>query len=306
MPRAVRFDRYGDVDVLEVAEVPAPVPGAGELLVRVKAAGINPGESKIREGLLHERWPASFPSGQGSDLAGIVEAVGDGVSAFAPGDAVLGWTDNRASQAELVLVEEGNATPKPDAVPWEVAGALFVAGATARGAVDSVKLSAGETLVVSGAAGGVGSIAVQLAVRLGVTVIGLASAPNHHWLTRHGAVPVAYGEGVADRLRAAAPEGVDAFIDTVGGGYIDLALSLGVAPQRIDTIIDFAGAQEHGTLVVGNAASARAEVLAELAELIAAGELEIPIARVYPLEQVRDAYRELEQGHTHGKIVLAP
>jgi NADPH:quinone reductase-like Zn-dependent oxidoreductase len=306
MARAVRFDEYGDVDMLKVVDVDRPVPGPGELLVRVKAAGINPGESKIREGLLHDLFPATFPSGQGSDLAGIVEQVGEGVDGFQPGDEVIGYTDNRASQAELVVVDAENVTRRPPNVPWEVAGALFVAGATAYAAVRAVALKPGDTVVVAGAAGGVGSIAVQLAVRARATVVGLASEPNHEWLRGHGVIPVTYGEGVADRIRAVAPGGVDALIDTVGGGYVDLALELGVAPQRIDTIADFAAVQKHGVKAEGNAAGASAETLAELAGLIADGKLEVPIAATYPLDQVRDAYRELEQGHTRGKIVLTP
>src|ERR1700729_3554078 len=145
MSRAVRFDEYGDIDVLKVVEVQDPVPGPGELLVRVKAAGINPGEAKIREGMLHELWPATFPSGQGSDLAGVVAATGAGVAGFATGDEVIGYTDNRASQAEYVVVEEQNLTAKPANVPWEVAGALFVAGATAYAAVRAVGLTEGDT-----------------------------------------------------------------------------------------------------------------------------------------------------------------
>ena len=148
--------------------------------------------------MLHEQWPATFPSGQGSDLAGVVEAVGDGVSGFAAGDEVIGFTDNRASQAELVVIDAGNATPRPAGVPWEVAGALFVVGATAWAAVRSVNLSEGDTVVVSGAAGGVGSLAVQLARRTGATVIGLASEPNHEWLRSHGVIPLTYGDGVGD------------------------------------------------------------------------------------------------------------
>jgi NADPH:quinone reductase-like Zn-dependent oxidoreductase len=177
--KAVRFDHYGGIDVLKVADVPRPAPGPGQVLVQVKAAGINPGEAKIREGLLHSRWPATFPSGEGSDLAGIVAQIGDRVTGFAPGDEVIGFTDNRASQAEYVVVEEKNLAAKPAGVPWEVAGALFVAGTTAYAAVRSVALSTGDTVAVSGAAGGVGSIAVQLARRAGATVIGLASEANH-------------------------------------------------------------------------------------------------------------------------------
>jgi NADPH:quinone reductase-like Zn-dependent oxidoreductase len=306
MSRAVRFDEYGDLDVLKVVEVQDPAPGPGELLVRVKAAGINPGEGKIREGMLHERWPATFPSGQGSDLAGVVEAVGEGVDDFEAGDEVIGFTDNRASQAELAVIDAENATRKPAGLPWEVAGALHVAGATAYAAVRAVNLSDGDTVVVSGAAGGVGSLAVQLARRAGATVIGLASAPNHEWLRGHGVIPVTYGDGVVDRIREAAPDGVDAFLDLIGGGYVELALELGVAPDRIDTIADFSAPAKYGVKAEGNAAGASPEILAELAALIDEGAVEVPIAATYPLDQVRDAYAELERNHTRGKIVLVP
>jgi NADPH:quinone reductase-like Zn-dependent oxidoreductase len=304
--RAVKFDRYGGIDVLNVVEVDAPEPGPGQVLVRVKAAGINPGEAKIREGLLDERWPATFPSGEGSDLAGIVEQLDDGVEEFKTGDEVLGFTHNRASHAELVAVEAGDLTRRPPNVPWEAAGGLFVAGATAWGAVRAVMPESGETIVVAGAAGGVGSLAVQLAKRQGATVIGLASERNHDWLRGHGIVPISYGEGVLERIKQAATGGVDAFIDTVGSGYVELALELGVAPDRIDTIADFAAPEKYGVKAEGNMAGASADVLAELAQLIADGVLEVPIAGTYPLDRVRDAFRELEQGHTRGKIVLVP
>src|SRR6202162_5369581 len=199
--KAVRFDRYGGVEVLQVADVPMPEPSHGEALVKVKAASINPGEAKIREGLMHAMWPATFPSGEGSDLAGVVAETGPGVTGFSAGDEVIGYTDNRASQAEYAVVEEQNLTAKPAGVPWEVAGALFVVGATAYAAVRAVALTEGDTVVVSGAAGGVDSIAVQLARRAGATVIGLASAAHHEWLTSHGVIPVTYGDGVADRIR---------------------------------------------------------------------------------------------------------
>jgi NADPH:quinone reductase-like Zn-dependent oxidoreductase len=172
--------------------------------------------------------------------------------------------------------------------------------------VKSVSLSTGDTLVVSGAAGGVGSIAVQLARKEGAKVIGLASEANHKWLSDHGVIPLAYGQGVEDRIRTAANGKVDAFIDTFGGGYVELALSLGIPPNRIDTIIDFAAAAKHGVKAEGSAEAANAGVLGELAGLMAAGRLEIPIAKVFPLEKVCDAYQELEQRHTQGKIVLVP
>jgi NADPH:quinone reductase-like Zn-dependent oxidoreductase len=304
MPKAVRFDNYGGIDVLAIADVPRPVPGEGQVLVQVKAAGINPGEDKIREGLLHERWPATFPSGQGSDLAGVVAQTGPGVTGFSAGDEVLGWTDNRASQAEYVVAEAGNLTARPAGLPWEVAGALFVAGSTAYAAVRAVAPGQGDTVVVAGAAGGVGTIAVQLARRAGATVIGLASEPNHAWLTAHGVIAVSYGDGVADRIRQAADR-VDAFIDTVGGDYVRMAVEdLGVEPSRVDTIANFAAVEKYGIKAEGSAFAASAAVLAELAGLVARGDLEVPVTATFPLDQVQDAYRRLDQGHLLGKIVL--
>jgi NADPH:quinone reductase-like Zn-dependent oxidoreductase len=306
MPQAVRFDEYGDIDVLQVVDVEAPVPGQGEVLVRVKAAGINPGEASIRKGLLHERWPATFPSGQGSDLAGVVEAVGAGVNGVAVGDEVIGFTHRRASQAELVVVEAGDLTPRPSAVPWEVAGSLFVVGSTAWAAVRAVAAGEGDVVAISGAAGGVGTLAVQLAVRAGATVIGLASEDHHDWLRAHGAIPVVYGDGVGERVMAAGNGRLDAFIDTFGSGYVELAIELGVAPERIDTIVDWDVAARVGAKTDGNMAGASASTMAEVASLVAAGELEVPIAAAYPLSQVREAFRELEDRHTLGKIVLLP
>jgi NADPH:quinone reductase-like Zn-dependent oxidoreductase len=181
---------------------------------------------------------------------------------------------------------------------------LFVAGATAYAAVRAVALSPGDTVVVAGAAGGVGTIAVQLARRAGATVTGLASEPHHAWLTAHGVIPVSYGDGVADRIRQAAGQ-VDAFIDTVGGDYVRLAVQdLGVPPSRVDTIANFEAVEKYGVKAEGNAAGSSATVLADLAALIAAGELEIPITATFPLDEVQDAFRQLEQGHVLGKIVL--
>ena len=303
--KAVRFDHYGDVDVLDVVDVAVPQPGTGRVVVQLTAAGINPGEAKIREGLLHDRWPATFPSGQGSDLAGVISQVGEGVTTFAPGDEVIGYTDGRASQAEYVLVDAGHLTSRPAGVPWEVAGSLYVAGCTAYAAVRAVSLVPGDTVVVAGAAGGVGSIAVQLARLAGAEVVGLASEIQHDWLRSKGVIPVMYGGGVAERIRAVAPS-VDALIDTVGDGYVRLAIDLQVSPGRIDTIADFGAVAQFGVKADGNAAGASADVLAELARLVAAGQLEVPIAATFPLEEVRDAYRLLARGHTRGKIVLMP
>jgi NADPH:quinone reductase-like Zn-dependent oxidoreductase len=303
--KAVRFDEYGGTGVLNVVEVPRPEPGPGEVLVQVKAAAINPGEAKIRDGSLAARWPATFPSGEGSDLAGVVAQAGPGVTGVAAGDEVIGFTDNRASHAEYVLVEAGNLTPRPAGVPWEAAGSLYVAGSTAWAAVRAVAITKGDTVVVSGAAGGVGSIAVQLAKLAGANVIGLASEANHAWLAARGVVPVTYGDGVADRIRRAAGK-ADAFIDTHSADYVMLAFELGIQPARIDTITVPDGERRYGVRVDGNMAGGSAGVLAELAGLIAAGTLEVPVAATFPLGQVRDAYDLLAKGHILGKIVLLP
>jgi NADPH:quinone reductase-like Zn-dependent oxidoreductase len=301
--KAVRFDKYGGIEVLQVADVPVPEPGQGEALVKVKAASINPGEAKIREGVLHARYPAIFPSGEGSDLAGIVTKVGPGVVGITTGDDVIGFTDRRASHAEYVVVGAQNLTAKPKNVSWEVGGSLAIAGTTAYAAVRAVSLRPDDTVAVSAAAGGVGSIAVQLARRAGAKVIGIAGPANHDWLTAHGVRPIAYGEGLADRLRKT---GINAFIDAHGGGYVKLAIELGVARERINTIIDFTAVQEYGVKAEGTEAARNAAVLAELAALIASGELEVPIAARFPLDDVRAAFKLLEQGHTQGKIVLLP
>jgi NADPH:quinone reductase-like Zn-dependent oxidoreductase len=303
--KAVRFDEYGKLDVLKVIEVPTPEPGPGQVLVEVKAAGINPGEGKIRAGLLHDQFPATFPSGEGSDLAGRVAAMGRGVVGFACDQEVIGYTDNRASHAQYVVVEASNLTPKPAEVSWEVAGALFVAGATAYAAVRAVSLASGDTVVVAGATGGVGSIVVQLARLAGATVIGIASRAHRDWLERRGVTPVEYGDGVADRIRQTADH-VDAFIDTVGNDYVRIALDLGIAPARIDTIVNFAAVAELGVQAQGSAAGASAAVLADLAGLIATGRLEVPISASFPLAEVAEAYRMLERGGILGKIVLIP
>jgi NADPH:quinone reductase-like Zn-dependent oxidoreductase len=304
--RAVKYDKYGDIDVLHIEEVPIPVPGMNQVLVRVRAAGINPGEASIREGAFAKQWPTRFPSGQGSDFAGIVEKIGAGIEHLTVGEEVIGFTNDRASQAEYVLVDAKQLVHRPAGVSWEEGGSLFVAGTTAYAAVKAVELSPGDTLIVSGAAGGVGSIAVQLARNAGARVIGLASEVHHPWLVKQNIIPVTYGPGMAERIRSASSGRVDAFIDTVGGGYVELALELGVKPNRVDTIIDFKAAETYHVKTAGNSDGAKPEVLAELATMIDEGDLEIPIARVYPLDEVRDAYRELAKRHTHGKVVLVP
>jgi NADPH:quinone reductase len=291
--------------VLYVAEVPRPEPRDDQVVVQVVAAGVNPGEITVRTGAYHEIFPATFPSGQGSDFAGRVVAVGSSVTGFHPGDEVVGWSDSRSAQADFVAVPTDHVTHKPLALDWIRAGGLFVAGVTAFAAVRAVALKPGETVAVSGAAGGVGSLAVQLAREAGARVIGIAGEHNADWLRSVGVIPVTYGDGLADRLRAAAPDGLDAFIDTFGGGYVELAVDLGLPTDRIDTIIDFPAVQKYGVKGEGSSLASSVDILARLADLVAWGTLALPISAVYPLARVRDAYAELAERHTRGKIVLS-
>ena len=189
---------------------------------------------------------------------------------------------------------------------WEVAGSLYVVGCTAFVAVRAVDVSPGETVAVSAAAGGVGTVVVQLLQTKGAKVIGIASESNHAWLRAHGVTPVAYGDGLAQRLTAAAPHGIDAFIDLFGPEYVELAVDLGIPKDRVETIISFEKAAELGTKAQGSGDGSTPEILSAVAELVAAGDIEVPIAATYPLEKVQDAYAELEKRHTRGKIVLVP
>jgi NADPH:quinone reductase len=304
--RAVRFDSYGGRDVLYVTDIDRPSPGAGEVLVEVRAAGINPGEIGIRSGALHDRFPATFPSGEGSDLAGVVLEIGDGVSDFEVGDEVLGFSFQRSSHATHTVVPVDQLIHKPAELSWEVAGSLYVAGVTAYAAVRAVAPQPGETVAVSAAAGGVGSLVVQLLTLRDVRVLGIASSGNAEWLRAHGVEPVEYGDGLAQRLQQAAPGGVDAFIDLFGPDYVQLAVDLGVPPERVNTIISFEKAAEVGAKTEGSAEASTPAVLQELADLIVAGDLDFDVAATYPLDRVVDAFEELEKRHTHGKIVLLP
>lgn len=303
MPKAVRFNEYGDPDVLHLVEVEMPVPSKNQVLVEIKAAGINPGEGKVRRGLMHQMYPTAFPSGEGSDFAGIIRAVGSDVAKFQVGDAVAGFSNEHASHAEYVVVPENQVALKPATVPWEVAGALFVAGSTAYAAVQAVGVKSGDKVIVSGAGGGVGSIAAQLAIIRGAAVVGIAGDNDQDWLMSRRIVPISYSGDIAAKLRKVIPD-PDAFIDTVGKGYVTLALDFGIKPERIDTIIDFAAAKDHGVKAEGSAAAASAAVLTELLEYIDMGKIEVPVAKTFPLTKVQDAYRYLENEHHRGKVVL--
>jgi len=311
MSRAVIYEKFGGPEVLEVQDVPEPHAGPGEVRVRVAAVGLNPMDPAIAASPeLAARFNITVPSGFAYDFAGAVDEVGDGASGFAIGERVYGGVMERAA-ADFIVVK----TPfgpwealfhTPEGLSDEVASTMAIAGGTASAALAAIELRPEDTVLIGGAAGGVGVFAVQLAKLAGATVIGTASQGTFPFLRKLGAEPVTYGVGLADRVRALAPGGITAAIDLFGTETVETALALGVAPERIDTIADFAAVEKFGVKAEGNAAGASAETLAELAGLIADGALEIPIARVYPLDQVRDAYRELEHGHTRGKIVLTP
>ena len=310
--KAVRFHHYGDIDVLDLEDAEPRPLGPHDVLVQVHAAGINPGEAKIRSGALHERFPATFPSGQGSDLAGTVAEAGPAVTEWTVGDPVLGWSEERSSHAEYVTVPADQLVRKPDALPWTSAGALYVAGTTAWAAVAAIDPQAGETVVVAGATGGVGSLAVQLLRLRRANVFAVASPRHRDWLESQGATLVDYGSGsgsdVAERLRQAVETDgsrVQAFLDFHGGDYPRAALALGVPPTRINTL-DYAAAAALGTRSDGNAQGTSQAVLTELAELAATGRIEVPISGTYPLAEVRQAFAQLEQEHPLGKIVLLP
>lgn len=304
MPTAVRFRNYGGPEVLELVQVDDPAPGPGEVKVAVIAAGINPGEIGIREGVMAHQYPARFPEGQGSDFAGRVAAVGAEVTSFSVGDDVIGFSDGRDAQAEFVVLPADRLIRKPETLEWRTAGALYVVGATAWACVEAVQVTDGDTVLVAGASGGVGVLATQLAIRRGARVLAVAGEAHHDYLRGLGAIPVEYGDGLAARIRSSAPDGVDAVIDAHGGGYVDLADQLNVAPERTNTIIDFEAAARTGAKTEGQDSVEPAPVLAELAGLLARGEVELPVSASYPLERVREAYERVAEGHGLGKVVL--
>jgi NADPH:quinone reductase-like Zn-dependent oxidoreductase len=309
MSRVVRFEQYGGIDVLNVDDVDPPEPGDGQLLVRVRAAGANPFDSKLRSGMFEQSIPLEFPALQGSEAAGVVERVGDGVSGFAVGDEVLGASAKRGAQADLTVLDQTHALLRPAALPWEVAGGLWSVGTTAYASVAAVGADAGDLVMVSGAAGAVGALASQIALQRGATVIGVASDASQDWLRSRGIIPLVYGGGFAealDRTLAELGRSVSALIDTSGQGYVALAIELGVAVERINTLADYPAIKQFGVKNDGRGAADTAEVMSEVVSLIVAGEVELPIAGSFPLDEVRAAYALLENSRPPGKIVLIP
>ncbi|WP_236790646.1 NADP-dependent oxidoreductase [Amycolatopsis sp. GM8] len=303
--RAVRLDSFGGPEVLDVREVPAPQAGPGQVRVRVTAAGLNPMDwIMTADADTAARFGLSLPAGFGTDYAGVVDQVGAGVTGFAPGDRVFGGALSRAV-ADFVVIDpaEGIAASEahhtPDGVDDRTAATLAIAGRTASAALAVVDPGPDDTVLIGGAAGGVGVFAVQLARIAGARVIGTGSATSADFLRDLGAEPVVYGDGLADRVRALAPGGVTAAIDLHGVETVHAARELGVPDGRICTI-----ATQVDGVSTANGANAAPGALEEVARLVAAGQLHVPIAASFPVEQIRRA-AELQAGrHVHGKVVI--
>jgi NADPH:quinone reductase-like Zn-dependent oxidoreductase len=302
--RAVRVESFGGPEVLSVQEVPDLHAGAGELRVKVKASGLNPMDwllSSVPEAA--SMFGVTLPSGFGHDFAGIVDEVGDGVTGFTAGDRVFGGAMARAV-ADWVVVRPGidPVLHTPDGVSDEIASTLFVPGSAAAASLGVIGVGAGDTVLIGGASGGVGVFAVQLAVIAGARVIGTASESTFEFVRQLGAEPVAYGEGLTERVRAIAPDGITAAAALVGTETIDVALALGVAPERISAIA--AGPNPPGGVRATGGMDAPAGSMETIAAAVADGRLVVPIARSFPIEEIAQAVELQQDGHVHGKITV--
>ncbi|MFI5866765.1 NADP-dependent oxidoreductase [Streptomyces sp. NPDC051546] len=296
--KAVRFSRFGGPEVLEIVELADPHPGPGQVRIAVRAAGVNPSDWKKRRGLMDEGLPQTL----GYEAAGIVDELGAGVRDVAVGDRVFGFSTEGAAQAELAVLSYW--APVPPSLGFAGAAALPAAIETATRALDQLGVGSGATLLVNGASGGVGSAAVQLAAVRGARVIGTAGPANHAYLRTLGAEPVAYGEGLLDRVRALAPDGVDLALDVAGSGVLPELIELTGGPEHVVTIADFAGAQEYGVVFSRGDTGRAFHALGEIGALIESGRFTLPVARTFPLTEVAEAHRASENGHTTGKLVL--
>ncbi|MGB7872692.1 MAG: NADP-dependent oxidoreductase [Mycobacterium sp.] len=305
MTRIARFAEYGDPDVLRVIDVPAPTAGQGRVRVAVRAAGVNPIDAKTVMGLMRNEIALTLPAGVGADVSGVVDQVGAGVSEFAVGDEVLG-SSVTPSFAEYALAEPTSLVRKPHDIAWEVAGSLAGAGGTAYAVLKQLRVKAGETLLIHGAAGGVGTFAVQLAAARGVTVIGTASERNHDYLRSIGAIPVTYGDGLLERVRSVAPQGVDAVLDASGRGEIPVSIQLTGTPEHVLTLVAFDAADTGIQIHTGGGGSDLGDGLREIVGLIQQRRLTVSISRTFPLTEIASALKTSSAGHVTGKIVILP
>jgi NADPH:quinone reductase-like Zn-dependent oxidoreductase len=300
--QAVVFEEFGGPEVLRTQDVTEPHAGPGEVRVRVRAAGVNPIDFKIRRGWTQGFMPVTLPATPGHEVAGVVDEAGEGAE-FAVGDEVVGWSKTGAYAEHAVVA---NVVPKPAGVSWEQAVGLPVAGETAQRVLDEFGVKDGETLLLHGAAGAVGSIAVQLAAAAGVTIIGTASPANHEFLRELGAIPVAYGDGLADRVRKVAPQGVDAVFDAAGQGGLQESIELRGGTDRIVTIADMQAGALGIALSTGSSASPEeiGRGLTAQLQAVAAGQLRVRIAETFALADAAKAQDLSESGHAQGKIVV--
>ncbi|MEV8098591.1 NADP-dependent oxidoreductase [Kitasatospora sp. NPDC085879] len=301
MSKAITFSEYGAPEVLRLSEVTPPEPGPGQVRIRVRAASVNPLDMKIRSGLMAGMVPAHFPVIPGLDAAGVVDSVGEGAEAAA-GDEVLGATVG-GSYGEYALLDR--AVAKPESLSWEVAASLVTVGRTASRVLGQLGVQPGRTLLVHGAGGSVGFLAVQLAVARGITVIGTVGEHDIERVTALGATAVRYGDGWVERVKAAAPDGVDVVLDASGAGILADSVALTGDPAKVITIADMSAAQ-HGVRFSAGAADEGGHVLPELVQLAAEGRLTVPVWRTYPLADAAQAHTDLEAHRNHGKAVLLP
>ncbi|GGW13361.1 NADPH:quinone reductase [Streptomyces capoamus] len=305
--KAVAFSRFGGPEVLEVVELEKPEPGPGQVRMVVKAAGLNPVDYKVRKGELGWYEP-EFPLIPGLDVAGVVEAVGSGVTDVKVGDEVFGQSDGGPytanAAAEFVLSHIYH--PKPANVSWEVAGSLWTVGETAVRAMRLADLKADETMVVVGGGGSVGTVLVQLALAKGVRVIATANAADLERLRSYGATAVEYGDGWVGRVRDSAPDGVDVAVDAAGAAVLPGCIELTGGTERVVNLADLEGEKYGVPFAMGTPEVRALDALPQLAELTAAGKLDLPIWKTYPLEEGAQAHADLEAHRNRGKIVLMP
>ncbi|MEU9098614.1 NADP-dependent oxidoreductase [Streptomyces sp. NPDC048361] len=296
--KAVRFSAFGGPEVLEIVDLPDPRPAQGQVRIAVRAAGVNASDWKKRQGLMDEELPQTM----GYEAAGVVDELGAGVVDVAVGDPVFGFCEQGAAQAELAVLS--HYAPIPPSLGFAGAAALPAAIETATRALDQLGVVDGSTLLVNGASGAVGSAAVQLAVVRGARVIGTAGPANHSYLRGLGAEPVAYGDGLAERVRALAPDGVDLALDVAGSGVLPELIDIADGPANVVTIADFAGARRHGVVFSRGDTGRAVHALAGIGKLIETGRFTLPAVRTFPLSEVAEAHRLGEEGQVRGKIVL--
>ena len=296
--KAIQFTMYGGPEVLELVEAAEPHADAGQVRIAVHAAGVNPWDSKIRSGAMQQMAPVAFPAGTGLEASGIVDEVGAGVTGVAVGDAVFGSGPSTFAQYAVLAFW----ARKPDALSFEEAAGYPTAVETAIRILDQVGVQPGQTVVLSGATGGVGTATVQIARDRGISVIGTAGAGNQDYLRSLGAVPTTYGDGWVDRVRALAPNGVDAALDLAGAGVIAELIELAGEPSKVLSIADFS-APSLGAQVSSNG-NGQVAAYDEAVRLFEAGSFSLPVTQTFPLEKAGDAQAASETGHTRGKIVV--